>query len=110
MHLINREALRMFLNKITKDGIICFHISNRHVDLEPAIAVLAASAGMEARHVHSRQNDAQGEYTATWMLVTDNPGFFLQPELVAHAFGPDTRPGLRVWTDDYSALLPLLRW
>ena len=44
------------------------------------------------------------------MLVTADAAFFLQPELVAHAFYPDTRPGLRVWTDDYSALLPLLRW
>jgi hypothetical protein len=44
------------------------------------------------------------------MLVTDNAAFFQQPELVAHAFFPDTKPGLRVWTDDYSALLPVLRW
>jgi hypothetical protein len=72
--------------------------------------MLAASAGMEARHVYTLANDAKGEYTATWMLVTDNAGFFLQPELVAHAFDPDKRPGLKVWTDDYSALLPLLRW
>ena len=32
------------------------------------------------------------EYTSTWMLVTDNASFFAQPELVAHAFFPDS-PG-----------------
>ncbi len=65
---------------------------------------------MEARHVYSLGKDSPGEYSSTWMLVTDNAAFFLQPELVAHAFFPDTRPGLKPWTDDYSALLPILRW
>ena len=110
IHLLTAEALALYRRHLAPGGIIAFHISNRHIDLEPAIAMLAASAGMEARHVYTLANDAKGEYTATWMLVTDNAGFFLQPELVAHAFDPDKRPGLKVWTDDYSALLPLLRW
>jgi SAM-dependent methyltransferase len=110
IHLLTREALALYRRHLAPGGILAFHISNRHVDLEPPIALLAASAGMEARHVHSQENDRRGEYNATWMLATDNANFFLQPELVAHAFGPDTKPGLRVWTDDYSALLPLLKW
>lgn len=110
IHLLTREALDLYRRHLAPGGILAFHISNRHVDLEPAIATLASSAGMQARHVYSLQNDKQGEYNATWMLVTDNPSFFQQPELVAHAFGADMRPGLRLWTDDYSALLPLLRW
>jgi hypothetical protein len=110
IHLLTAEALALYHRHLARGGIIAFHISNRHVDLEPPIAALATSAGMEARHVYTLANDARGEYTATWMLVTDNAGFFLQPELVAHAFDPDRRPGLRPWTDDYSALLPLLRW
>jgi len=110
IHLLTREALALYRHHLAPGGILAFHISNRHVDLEPPIALLAVSAGMEARHVHSLENDKRGEYNATWMLVTDNAGFFLQPELVAHAFGPDTKPGLRLWTDDYSALLPVLSW
>ena len=110
IHLLTREAMALYRRHLAPGGILAFHISNRHVDLEPPIALLAASAGMEARHVHSLENDRRGEYTATWMLATDNASFFLQPELVAHAFGPDTKPGLRLWTDDYSALLPVLSW
>ncbi len=110
VHLLTREALALYRRHLAPHGILAFHISNRHVDLEPPIALLAASAGLEARHVHSLANERRGEYTATWMLVTADPNFFLQPELVAHAFGPDTRPGVRLWTDDYSALLPVLSW
>jgi SAM-dependent methyltransferase len=110
IHLLTREALTIYRRHLAPNGILAFHISNRHVDLEPPIALLAASAGMEARHVNSLGKDDPGAYSSTWMLVTDNASFFLQPELVAHAFFPDTKPGLRVWTDDYSALLPVLRW
>ena len=110
IHLLTREALALYRRHLAPGGIIAFHISNRHVDLEPPIAVLAASAGMEARHVHSLGKETPGAYPSTWMLVTDNASFFLQPDLVAHAFYPDTKPGIPLWTDDYSALLPVLTW
>jgi SAM-dependent methyltransferase len=110
IHLLTTQALTLYRRHLAPGGILAFHISNRHVDLEPPIALLAASAGMQARHVNSLSKDDPGAYSSTWMLVTDNADFFLQPELVAHAFFPDTKPGLRVWTDDYSALVPVLRW
>lgn len=110
IHLLTREALALYRRHLAPGGIIAFHISNRHVDLEPPIAVLAASEGMEARHVHSLGKETPGAYPSTWMLVTDNASFFLQPDLVAHAFYPDTKPGIPLWTDDYSALVPVLTW
>jgi SAM-dependent methyltransferase len=110
IHLLTREALALYRRHLAPGGILAFHISNRNVDLEPPIAALAEAAGMEVRHVNAAGTDSPGEYSSTWMLLTDDARFFLQPELVAHAFYPDTRPGLRVWTDDYSALLPVLRW
>ncbi len=110
IHLLTTQALALYRRHLAPNGILAFHISNRHVNLEPPIALLAASAGMEARHVNSMGKDDPGAYSSTWMLVTNDASFFLQPELVAHAFFPDTKPGLLVWTDDYSALLPVLRW
>ena len=110
LHLLTTQALALYRRHLALGGIIAFHISNRHVDLEPPIALLAASVGMQARHVYSLANEDRGEYTATWMLVSDNAIFFQQPELVSHAFYPETLPGLRPWTDDFSSLLPVLHW
>ena len=45
-HLLTREALSLYLQKITHDGIIAFHISNRHIDLAPVLARLAADQGL----------------------------------------------------------------
>jgi hypothetical protein len=110
IHLLTTEALALYRRHLTPHGILAFHISNRHVDLAPAIALLAASAGMQARRVSTDLTQQPGEDTSSWMLDTDDPDFFAQPELSAVARLPESRPELKVWTDDYSALLPLIRW
>ncbi len=110
LHLLTTEAVALYRRHLAPGGILAFHISNQRVDLEPAIALLARKAGMKAVRVTSPPNDERGEFSATWMLLSDNAAFFAQPEVAAHARPPEYKPGLRVWTDDYSSLLPLLRW
>ncbi len=110
LHLLTTQAVALYRRHLAPGGILAFHISNQHVDLEPAIALLAQAAGMQARRVTSYANDERGEFTATWMLLTDDAAFFQQPQMAAHAHMPRTQPGLRLWTDDYSALLPVLHW
>ena len=66
---------------------------------------------MKAVRVSSLANDKRGEFIATWMLVSENEAFFWQPEVANRI--PARRlcmPGMQVWTDDYSSLLPVLRW
>lgn len=110
LHLLTRQALALYRRHLAPGGIIAFHISNQHVDLEPAIALLAQNADLEAGRVVSLANDDRGEFSANWVLVSGNAAFFAQPEIAASAKPPIFKPGLRLWTDDYSSLLPLLRW
>ncbi len=110
LHLLTTEALALYRRHLAPGGILAFHISNRHVDLGPPIALLAKAAGMQAMRISSGANDERGEFVATWILLTDNAAFFTQPEVAAHARQPVELPGLRLWTDDYSSLVPVLRW
>jgi hypothetical protein len=110
IHLLTTQALALYRRHLTPGGILAFHISNRHVDLAPVIALLASSAGMQAMRISTDSTHDPGEYVSTWMLVTSNPDFFTQPELAAVARPPMLKPGLKVWTDDYSSLLPVLHW
>ena len=110
LHLLTAEALALYRRHLAPGGIIAFHISNQHVDLEPAIALLAQSAGMRAVRISSLADPDRGEFSANWMLLSDNPAFFSEPEVANNALPPVFKPGLRLWTDDYSSLLPLLRW
>ncbi|MGA7244931.1 MAG: fused MFS/spermidine synthase [Terracidiphilus sp.] len=110
LHLLTAQALALYRRHLAPGGVIAFHISNRHVDLEAPIAVLAKTAGVKAVTVATAANDRRGEFTATWMLLSDNQDFFAQPEIARAAQYPVPVPGLRPWTDDYSALLPVLSW
>jgi hypothetical protein len=108
LHLLTTQALALYRKHLAPGGIIAFHISNQHVDLEPALALLAQSAGMKAMRFSSASNDDRDEFVAYWVLLTYNGDFFAQPGVAAAGRAPVFRPGLRLWTDDYSSLLPLL--
>jgi hypothetical protein len=110
IHLLTAEAMALYRKHLTPDGILAFHISNRHVDLAPPILLLAQSAGMEARRVSADNPSDPGEFPSTWVLVTADADFFEKPALASRAHVVAPKPGLKLWTDDYSALLPVLRW
>jgi hypothetical protein len=110
IHLLTAEALALYRKHLAPNGILAFHISNRHVNLAPPIVLLAQSAGMEARRFDVDSPTGPGEYISTWMLVTADPQFFELPDVAPHAHNQAPKPGLKLWTDDYSALLPVLRW
>ncbi len=110
LHLLTAEAVALYKRHLAPGGILAFHISNQHVDLEPEIALLATSAGMKAMRVSSFADDRRGEFTASWMLLSDNSGFFALPAVASQARQPIGNPKVRLWTDDYSSLLPILRW
>jgi hypothetical protein len=110
LHLLTTEAVALYKRHLAPGGILAFHISNQHVDLEPEIALLANAAGMKAMTISSFANDDRGEFTAHWMLLADNAGFFSLPEVAGQARQPAENPRVRLWTDDYSSLLPIIRW
>jgi len=110
LHLLTTEAVNLYERNLAPDGILAFHVSNQHVDLAPAIALLAKSAGMQAVQVTSPPNDQKGEFIATWVLLCRDPAVFARSEFADHSSPPHELAGLRVWTDDYSSLLPVLRW
>jgi hypothetical protein len=42
--------------------------------------------------------------------MTNNQMFLSAKDVRDGAERIETRPGVRLWTDDYSSVLPLLRW
>jgi hypothetical protein len=110
VHLLTREALALYRRHLQPDGIVAFHVSNQYVDLEPVVAAIAGNAGLRAISVHSRADEQTGLYYADWILVTANQAFLTQPELVNNGFPAPLRADVRLWTDNYSSVFPLLKW
>jgi hypothetical protein len=110
VHLLTREALALYRRQLEPSGVIAFHVSNQYIDLEPVVAAIAANAGLSAVSVHSHVDEQNGFYYADWTLVTANQSFLRQPEIINNAFPTPIRPDVRLWTDNYSSVFPLLRW
>jgi spermidine synthase len=109
IHLLTREALRVYQRKLAPGGIVAFHISNRYLDLEPVIANLAADAGMRAIQRSDLRGGIPGKNGSVWVLVArqaeDFAGIADQADWTF--LGP--HPETPLWTDDFSNLLSVYR-
>jgi hypothetical protein len=48
VHLITREAIELYLSKLSEDGVLCVHTSNRHLDLVKPVARIIDALNREA--------------------------------------------------------------
>jgi hypothetical protein len=110
VHLLTAEAVSLYLRHLRPGGIIAFHVSNRYLALETVVQQEAAHAGLHAALIESDDDDSRDAYGASWVLVTSDQSFLAQPAVRMKTSQIDTIKGLRLWTDDYNSLLPLLRW
>ena len=69
IHLITRNALQMYLTKITEDGLICFHVSNRYLTLEPVLANLAKAENLECLYFSDNDETDPGKARSTWVVL-----------------------------------------
>jgi hypothetical protein len=116
MHLLTREALRIYLANLADGGLIALHLSNAYLDLGPEAAELARDAGLVGLERNEDLSQVppseynQGRMPAHWVVLARR-----QSDLSRLAARPGWRPlaagrGATLWTDDYSDLFGLLKW
>ena len=108
VHLLTAEALKLYQRHLAPGGIIAFHISNTYLRLGPVVQEQADHAGLHAVLVSTEDDDDTGAFSSDWVLVTANEKFLALPEIANASAKIEPQPGLRLWTDDYSSLLPIL--
>jgi SAM-dependent methyltransferase len=108
VHLLTIESFRTYFRHLKPDGILAVHVSNRHLALEPVVQLAAGALGKTTRLIETDDSDNL-VYGATWVLLASNPYLFDQPAFAKHKAKIKPRPGLRLWTDDYSNLWQILQ-
>ena len=109
VHLLTIEAFRLYFHHLKPDGVLAVHISNKYLDLNPIVQAAAKTLGKRTLVVDTDDEDDSGVFGATWVLVTDDAHFFDRPELKSTSAPPAAR-NVRLWTDDYSNLLRILKY
>jgi SAM-dependent methyltransferase len=112
VHLITREALAIYLRHLKPDGIVAFHVSNRFLDLVPVLARLSRESGAHAVEIRDEPDDDEDapRTQSDWVLVSRDRAALEHAQIGDRgAAEPEDRPGLRIWTDDYSNLIQILK-
>lgn len=113
VHLLTTEALSLYLQKLSGNGVILFNVSNINLRLAPVVAALARSVGVVGRHqlyIPSPDNVARGDTASDWVVIARR-----QQDLAF--LDEDTRweplaaaPGARPWSDDFSNIVSAIKW
>ncbi len=112
LHLITKEAVQMYTERLAPDGVLVFHISNRYYDLTGPLARIADSLGLYSAF-QNQELDAEeietGAHSSIVVIMSPeqsridsfaNEGDWQQ--LASDRSAP--------WTDDKANLLSALKW
>ena len=112
VHLMTREAMALYLDRLTDDGVLMFHISNRHLNLRQLVAGLAAEhrlvglrAAVPERALRIRSRWRPNGWR--WRAVRPRSGW--DRRSIRRWTPLSGSEGTRVWTDDFSDIIGVLR-
>ncbi|WP_454780729.1 spermidine synthase [Legionella sp. WA2022007384] len=109
IHLLTLEAFTLYQQKITKDGGILIHLSNRHLQLLPVINAAGKFLQLKMLYINNKGSLSLNQFDSEWAFLTANEhlAFQLAKETNWQFFKGDEQI---LWTDDYSNIIPLLKW
>jgi hypothetical protein len=114
VHLLTREALRLYLAKLSAHGLLLFHISNRYLDLKPVVANLAQDAGLVCRYREdlslTAADKAEGRDPSQWVLMARSREDLGPLDRTVQWLPLAGRPNKALWTDDFSNILSIFKW
>lgn len=111
IHLMTREALELYLARLAPGGVLAFHISNRHLALEPVLARLAGHLGLASvirRDRVTADEVAAGKTSSDWLVMAHDKADMGSLTTDARWAPSVTSPRVPLWTDDFSNILGVL--
>jgi hypothetical protein len=111
VHLLTREALALYARKLTRSGIIAFHISNRHLDLASVVRDTAEDAGLASTVDAGPPSAGAPPFVmpSRWAFLARSPDTLRERgfrSIVTFVVRKRGRP----WTDDRSDLWSVFQW
>jgi spermidine synthase len=112
VHLITREAIDLYFQKLDTDGVLAFHISNRYLNLAPLVSKLSRDSGLTClvRSDNGSASAAKGNVATRWAVMARSAATLepLSRDSRWKALPP--HPRAVAWTDDFSNPLSAMRW
>jgi hypothetical protein len=111
VHMLTKEAVQLFLDKLKPEGVVLLHTSNRYLDLNSVLAAIQKELpeGTAGIAMQDAGGDGYGESGSTVVIFAKSEGA-LQPYRSMEGSlelddGSSSGAPLRAWTDDFSDIL-----
>jgi hypothetical protein len=111
IHLLTKEAMAIYKAKLSPQGIVLIHISNRHLELGSVVTGIAAANDMVTRISESGdvvEDDSDYKFLGTVTVSARKDEDFGPLAKSQYWELQQPNPRQRVWSDDYSNIVGAL--
>jgi SAM-dependent methyltransferase len=110
-HLITKEMVQLCRQRLNPNGILLYHLSNRYFSLDKVLGKIAQSLNIEFSYKNGTVSGDNIEELSLWGAFTwNNETHNKLAQAGWIASYPAQYSGLRVWTDQYSSVLPVMKF
>jgi hypothetical protein len=109
-HLITKEMVEICRQHLNPNGILLFHLSNRYFSLERILSRIGAELNTENYYKLGTNSGDNVEELSFWGAFTWDKN--VSAKLLSQGWSsekPSEYSNLRVWTDQYSNVLPVIK-
>ena len=111
VHLITKEAFATYFRHLKPNGILAVNVSNTYLDLEPVMERAANAFHKVGLLYHwSPEDDDTFCFSCSWTLIMDASTANAHPELFKNATFLTQKRAFRIWTDEFSNMLSILKY
>ncbi|MSQ94559.1 MAG: hypothetical protein EXR98_08375 [Gemmataceae bacterium] len=87
IHLVTKQAIQLYMDRLTDDGVLCVHTSNRHMDLVRPVARIAMELSKESQEKGGpvincmvgkdlgEKERYMGHFTSEYVMIYRGDGF-----------------------------------
>ncbi|MGD0959685.1 MAG: fused MFS/spermidine synthase [Methylomonas sp.] len=108
MHLLTREALELYFSKLKENGLLAFHITNRHLALKKVLADHVNQLHLAGLlQEFSPETEAPLVSATDWVVIGKRPERLqrLQQSRLGHWQKLPVTFGFQPWTDDFTNII-----
>ena len=115
VHLLTREAIAIYMEKLRPNGLLAIHISSPYLDLEAPLARAADDLGLISRTQHHVVDDEDPLFhlyvdSSRWMVIAHSPEALGELAADEEWKTPAGHEDIRAWTDDYANPFDVYIW
>jgi spermidine synthase len=111
VHLLTLDAFKMYQMRLKSNGVIAVHVSNRYLDLAKPVKRIAREQRLFMVTIQDRNPVFNYSNSSDWILLSsDSEKLNLKLPQNTRFRTEEEIGGSDLWTDDFSSILPIIKF